>query len=108
VDTESVVFHDHGFGDAEQTELQARRTRALLSDSILRNQLINGFQLVKSGPPSFAHDHAEVAHHSADLSAEAQGAKVEGATVGLSLMNELRLASQDDCAAARPTSPVSK
>jgi hypothetical protein len=28
-----------------------------------------------------------------DLSAEAQPAKVEGATVGLSLMNELRLAS---------------
>jgi hypothetical protein len=35
----------------------------------------------------------KVAHHSADLSAEAQRAKVEGATVGPSLMNELRLAS---------------
>jgi hypothetical protein len=37
---------------------------------------------------------AEVARHSADLSAEAQRAKVEGATAGLPAPNELRLASQ--------------
>jgi hypothetical protein len=37
---------------------------------------------------------AKDAHHSADLSAEAQRAKVEGATVGSPAANELRLASR--------------
>jgi hypothetical protein len=55
---------------------------------------LSKLRLASQPRASFSDRQAKVAHHSADLSAEAQRAKVEGATVGLSRLSEFRLASQ--------------